>query len=147
MKHFILAILFALSTGQLSAHCQIPCGIYHDQMVVNGLKEDVETLTKSVNAIHTNAKVTAQDQNQLIRWVMNKEKHADKLANTLVEYFLKQRITLDAEKLQDKVVSVHKMLVLSMKVKQSVDLGTVAELKKELNTFITLMDLDHPENH
>ena len=56
MKHFILVFLFALSIGQLSAHCQIPCGIYHDQMVIKGLEEDIETLTKSVNEINTNAK-------------------------------------------------------------------------------------------
>ena len=70
MKHIILALALIISHASLNAHCQIPCGIYHDQMVVQGLEEDVETLAKSVNEIQSNPRRTAQDNNQLVRWVL-----------------------------------------------------------------------------
>jgi len=139
MKHLIFLFALLLSHNTLNAHCQIPCGIYHDQMIVQGLEEDVETLMKSVNEIQKNSRRTAEDNNQLVRWVLNKEKHADKLADTLVEYFLKQRIKPDAVNLDKKLKGIHSMLVLSMKIKQTVDPKNVDALNQELHSFIAMM--------
>lgn len=155
MKNYILALLLTLSSNQLIAHCQIPCGIYHDEVVVKGMKEDIETLAKSVKEIRSNSKSSPLEHNQMIRWVMNKEKHADKLSNTLVEYFLKQRIKPEDDKRVEKVLVIHNMLVLTMKVKQSVDLDLVEKLDKELDRFVSLMypemahshDEDHEHSH
>lgn len=143
MKKFVCSLFLLFAACDLQAHCQIPCGIYHDQMVVQGMQEDVQTLTKSVNEILANEGKSAQDQNQLVRWVLNKEKHADKLADTLVEYFLKQRIKPDDEQVEAKAVKVHALLVLTMKVKQTVDVKTVESLEQELNKFIKMM---YPED-
>lgn len=144
MRPIFLAIALSFASSQVHGHCQIPCGIYHDQMVVQGLREDIETLSKAVNEIGHNSGVKSQDQNQLVRWILNKEKHADKLSDTIVEYFLKQRIKTDADKVQEKVSSAHRILVLTMKVKQSVDQKVVDQLAAELEAFIGLM---YPEHH
>jgi nickel superoxide dismutase len=39
-------------------------------------------------------KSDAQSQNQLVRWVMNKENHAQKIISTISDYFLTQRVKL-----------------------------------------------------
>lgn len=138
MRKFLLPLL-VLFGQSLSAHCQIPCGIYHDAMVVQGLREDVQTLEKSVNEILNNEGQSAQDKNQLVRWVMNKEKHADKLADTLVEYFLKQRIKEDDPEIEKKAVLGHSILAKTMKVKQTVDKDNVSALKEDVEAFIKAM--------
>ena len=74
IKLFILPLLFM---SVVSAHCQIPCGIYDDVLRVVSMEEDIATIQKSINNIQelADSKNTAQNQNQLIRWVNNKESH------------------------------------------------------------------------
>lgn len=134
-----LVTLFLVSGQGLFAHCQIPCGIYHDENVVGQLEEAIETMEKSMHQIHENKMESALDTNQMVRWVMNKEEHANKLAGILTEYFLKQRIKPDDPQVTQKVTSVHRMLVSSMKVKQTVDKTHVEALKKELKAFKAIM--------
>ncbi len=59
------------------AHCQIPCGIYDDHARVDSMRENVDTVRKSVSLINElSGKTDPQSQNQLVRWVVNKEQHA-----------------------------------------------------------------------
>ncbi len=69
----LVASLIAYSPVAYS-HCQIPCGIYDDHARVQSMLEDVATARKSVQLIAgLSGKPDAQSNNQLVRWVMNKE--------------------------------------------------------------------------
>ena len=88
---------FILVLPQLAqAHCQIPCGIYDDHARVKSIGEDAATVEKSMRLIAELAgKSDAQSQNQLVRWVMNKEAHAQKIISSISDYFLTQRVKPD----------------------------------------------------
>ena len=90
---FALAIMGAGSVMPQSApaHCQIPCGIYDDYARVLSMLEDAATVEKSVKLIaELSGKPDIQSQQQLVRWVMNKEKHAQNIITTISDYFLTQ---------------------------------------------------------
>mgnify|MGYP000010574791 CR=1 FL=1 len=75
--------LFALSllwTSSSAAHCQIPCGIYDDELRVQLIEENITTVEKSMNQIIALSAEDDEDYNQIVRWVVNKEKHAEELA-------------------------------------------------------------------
>ena len=83
----------------LSGHCQVPCGIYDDASRVQQMLEDVSTIHKSIDEIYKlNDEKDVQSAQQLIRWVNNKEIHADKIINTISDYFLTQRVKPSSEK-------------------------------------------------
>jgi nickel superoxide dismutase len=48
--------------------------------------------------------------NQLVRWVSNKEKHANEIQHIVTQHFMTQRIKADAEKYVEKLAILHKML-------------------------------------
>ena len=80
--------------------------------------------------------------NQIVRWVNNKELHADELSEIVTYYFMAQRVKLPADgdiKAQNQYVTkltlLHRMLVYSMKAKQTTDLVNVEQLKSSLNEF------------
>ena len=131
--------------GELSkanAHCQIPCGIYDDDCVIKTLYVDIQTIEKSMKQIELLSKNPMKNQNQLIRWVLNKEKHADKFCEVIVEYFMQQRIKIPAgkadDKYQQKLMLCHKMLVTAMKCKQTTDTEQPHALKHQLEDFVKL---------
>ncbi len=64
--------------GTAAAHCQIPCGIYNDELRVQLIEEHIDTIEKSMKQIATLGAQSPLDNNQLVRWVMNKEEHAQK---------------------------------------------------------------------
>ena len=73
----VLPLTILLTTDDLQAHCQVPCGIYDDGARVAELREDARTIGKAIAMIGELAgKEDAQSSNQLARWVANKEQHA-----------------------------------------------------------------------
>ena len=56
------------------------------------LDEHITTIEKSMKQIATLSANPGKNANQLTRWVMNKEKHADAFAEIITAYFLQQRI-------------------------------------------------------
>ncbi len=76
------------------------------------------------------------NMNQIIRWVHNKEKHADELSHILTYYFMAQRIkpvdkaesNAHAEYIK-KLTLLHQMLIYSMKAKQTTDLSNIDKLR------------------
>jgi nickel superoxide dismutase len=123
-------------------HCQIPCGIYNDEMRFTMMKEHIQTIEKSMKQIIELSKAPDKNANQLMRWVLNKEQHADELAQIVTYYFLTQRIKPvnedDAAAFEDylsKISLLHKMLVYSMKTKQTTDLYNVEALRSLLQDF------------
>lgn len=144
---FALASLF--STASLSAHCQVPCGIYGDEMKFGELEQHIETIAKSskmIRELSAKDSLSAQDYQQLIRWTNTKEAHAQKIIDETANYFLAQRIKPDADHYADKLEVLHHIIVYSMKSKQSVEDEPVEILAKKLAAFKELY-LDHSHAH
>ncbi len=131
----LLAILF-LYSGIIYAHCEIPCGIYDDEMRVKMISEHIQTIEKSMNEIDKleNAGLS-HHSNQLVRWIMNKEDHANQLQEIVTQYFMTQRIKFDTKNYDKKLNLLHHMLVYAMKCKQTTDLENVEALKKLVKEF------------
>lgn len=132
-----IALVLAMS-ARAFAHCEIPCGIYDDQMRIEMLREHITTIEKSMHNIRHLQKEPGENANQLIRWVVNKEDHADKFQHIVSQYFMTQRIAMDADKYAEKVSLLHQMLVYSMKCKQTTDSGHVEKLRKLVDQFEAL---------
>ncbi len=134
-------IAFTLITAALAlnaqAHCQIPCGIYDDAARFTSMREHVTTIEKSMKEITNLSAAAERNRNQLIRWVDNKEVHADKLTEIVTYYFLTQRIksTEPAEKYEAELKLLHGMMVEAMKAKQTTDLQHVAKLRELIDEF------------
>ena len=139
VMNFLLVVscVFLLSTNA-KAHCEIPCGIYDDEARINDLLEHVTTIEKSMNQIMAISKEKDHNANQLVRWVMNKEDHANQLQHIVTQYFMTQRIKLDAKGYERKLGLLHQMLVYAMKCKQTTDLGNTAKLTAAINEFKAL---------
>jgi|SRR6056297_2621889 len=126
----------------LLAHCQIPCGIYDDEVRFKLMREHVETIEKSMKQIEALSKGTGKNENQLIRWVMNKDDHANQLSEIVTYYFLAQRVK-PADKNDDHAYDsyqkqlelLHKIMVHAMKAKQTIDLEHVEQLNELIDKF------------
>ncbi len=127
-----LCIIFLCCQMGLGAHCQMPCGIYHDEIVFGQLEEYIELMNKAMQELKTNEFATPAERANFIRWVTLKDTNSDEMAALLTKYFLQQRIKSDQTEL---LTHAHKVLVGMMQVKQLVDQGSVEKLKQELKTF------------
>jgi len=136
-----LALVMVLSS-MVYSHCQIPCGIYGDKARFDMIAENITTIEKSMKQITELSKQDKPNMNQVVRWVQNKEKHADELSHIITYYFMAQRVKpVDKAKgdaYQDyvnKLTLLHKMLFCSMKTKQTTDLPNVEKLRVLLAEF------------
>ena len=132
-----IASLFFITLNAF-AHCQIPCGIYDDAMRIKMIYEHIATIEKSMNQIMKLEKEVNHHSNQLVRWIMNKEQHADEIQGIVSQYFMTQRVKLDAKNYANKLGLLHQMLIYSMKCKQTTDLANVTTLKKLVKDFQAL---------
>jgi len=136
-----LAVIGA-ATWRAYSHCQIPCGIYDDDARLAAVGEHIRTIEKSMKKIDELGAAEKPNHNQLVRWVNNKEQHADKLAEIVTRYFMAQRIKpadpadgkAHAQYVR-KLTLLHRMLVAAMKAKQSTDLEYVKEMGLLLGEF------------
>ena len=124
------------------AHCQIPCGIYGDDARLTLMREHVATIEKSMKEIDHIGQESKPDNNQLVRWVMNKESHAEELAEIVTFYFMAQRIKPVPEddktghaKYVERITLLHQILVVSMKAKQTTDLKLCAQMRSLIDRF------------
>ena len=145
MKNKLLTLLIVLSSfaffsTSALAHCEIPCGIYDDGARMKMIFEHATTIEKSMQKITELEK--GNEANQLVRWVTNKEKHAELLQEIVTQYFMTQRIKLDAKDYDKKITALHKMLIFSMKCKQTIDLANVEKLRGAAQEFEKLY-FDH----
>jgi nickel superoxide dismutase len=127
MKFLIYIISIPLLfSAQLNAHCQIPCGVYDDTMRVKMIEEHTLTILKSMNYISMNQN-DLEKQNQVTRWILNKEQHAQEIQDIVSKYFLTQRIKLKDDSKESKVLyhaqlsALHNILIDAMKCKQTID--------------------------
>lgn len=128
---FVLTVLWMVPSKSIHAHCQVPCGIYDDYARVKAMLEDTATVEKAVVEMRSlSGKKDVQSQNQMVRWVVNKEKHADNIISTISDYFLTQRVKEEQQDYEKRLVAHHKVVVSAMKVKQNTDIKYVRELKE-----------------
>jgi nickel superoxide dismutase len=152
-----IVLLLSVISSSLLAHCQVPCGIYGDKMRFDMLSEHITTIEKSMNQINELSGDAAKNMNQLVRWVNNKDNHADEFTEIVTYYFLAQRIKVTEKNdaafadYQNKVTTLHQMMVYSMKCKQTTDLENVNKLKALVDEFEGMYfseeDLKHLKDH
>jgi nickel superoxide dismutase len=124
------------------SHCEVPCGIYDDKMRIELIREHITTIEKAMNKITALSQESPVNFNQLVRWTTNKEKHAEELQHIVYQYFMTQRIMpADAsdrghyDKYVERLTLLHRMLVYTMKTKQTTDLANVEELRALTDRF------------
>ena len=134
-----LAVVFA---SMAYSHCQIPCGIYDDQMRFDMIAEHITTIEKSMKLVTELSGQDKPNMNQIVRWVHNKDEHADEISHIIAYYFMAQRLKLPPEgdvkvynEYVKKLTLLHEMLVYTMKAKQTTDLANVEKLRSLLAKF------------
>jgi nickel superoxide dismutase len=146
IKHFVLISLLTIVTISISnktyAHCEIPCGIFEDTLRIELIKEHIVTIEKSMKMIIELSNKEVLDYNQIVRWVNNKEDHAEKLQEIVSQYFLHQRIKPTSSENQEmynkyikQLTLLHELLVYSMKAKQTTDLSLISKLNNTVIAF------------
>lgn len=139
-----LALSAALAARQsVYAHCQIPCGIYDDDLRFGLLKENIATVDKGMKQIVELSADPAKNAAQIARWAINKDQYADDIAQIVSAYFLQQRIKplADGASAEEtaayvkKLTLCHELLVNAMKAKQTTDGQYVEKLTKLLDQF------------
>jgi nickel superoxide dismutase len=127
-----------LSIGNVAAHCEVPCGVYDDEMRADMIAEHATTIEKAMSQISELSAKTPVNHNQVVRWVTNKEHHATEVQHIVSQYFLTQRIKPDADQYGKKLQVLHQMLLSAMKCKQTTDTSNVAKLRSQLKEFEVL---------
>jgi len=140
----LMSVLVLGAAVPADAHCQIPCGIYNDELRVQLIEEHITTIEKSMRQIVEIGKQSPIDFNQLVRWIDNKEQHAQEIQDLVAEYFLAQRIKAPAvtegkewQAYVTQLATLHQITVAAMKAKQSTDLGHIETLKGLVAQFRT----------
>jgi nickel superoxide dismutase len=131
----IAFLIVSLWVSGASAHCEIPCGIYDDHLRIHLIEEDAATIEKAMKQIVKLGGETPTNHNQLVRWITNKETHANRIQETVYQYFMAQRIKDGDDNYREKLVLLHQMLVAAMKCKQTTDLSNVETLRSLLKSF------------
>ncbi len=137
-----LASFALLSAPQALAHCQVPCGIYNDNNVIESMHTDWVTIDKAAKTIKELQSDPATNAHQLTRWIVNKESHAQSIQDKVLNYFLAQRLKpatdeADSALYLEKLTLCHEIIVIAMKCKQSTDEVAVAKLHNLLHDFET----------
>ncbi|MCP5103840.1 MAG: superoxide dismutase [bacterium] len=138
----ILGLLVLMPAHRLFSHCQVPCGIYDDHMRIKMIAEHITTMEKAMKQVIDLSKKNPVNYNQVVRWVMNKESHAEELSDIVTYYFMTQRLKpvpkTDAKKYgayQMKLELLQHILFYAMKAKQTTDLSHIVTLRELLKKF------------
>lgn len=133
-------------------HCEVPCGIYADQMRFEMMLEDTATIDKAIKSIvEITGKMSegpsATDINQVSRWVANKESHATNTQHIVSQYFLTQKIKAGKENYGKQLEASHAILVAAMKCKQDANPETTKALKKAIYDLYRAYEGKEPKFH
>ena len=135
---FLTFIFIAVTSGYAFGHCEVPCGIYADQLRFEQMLEDHQTIAKATAQIGELAgKPDAQSVNQAVRWVNTKESHATNTQHIVAQYFMTQRIKPGTDAAGQaayvkKLTAAHTVMVAAMKTKQSTDPAASAALREAI---------------
>lgn len=147
-----LSLLFCASLAlRAGAHCEIPCGIFADEMRFDMIDEHLTTIEKSMTEIVRLSAEGEKNYNQIVRWVVNKEEHCAELREIVVVYFLDQRIKPAEErsgeahrKYLEQLETLHAMLLSIVKCKQTTDTEHVTKLRElRARLYVLYFGKDH----
>ena len=149
---FSMVVLMAVSKNSYS-HCEVPCGIYTDELRIELIKEHFMTIEKAMKQIEEIQAAENVNYNQLVRWINTKEHHANLIQEIAEQYFLTQRIKYadpsDKEKYEKyiaQLTSMHQLIVYAMKSKQTTDVANVDMMKTALADFEKAYFGEHRHN-
>lgn len=134
-------------------HCEVPCGIYADQMRFEQMLEDTQTIEKAITSVREFADGFAQSPpdaktvNQLTRWINTKESHATNTQHIVAQYFLTQRIKAENENYAKQLAAAHQVMVSAMKCKQDADPATAKSLKQAIYDLYRAYEGKEPQFH
>ena len=132
----IAIVVHLFAAHPAAAHCQIPCGIYDDAARVDSMLEDAATVAKAtVMLAELQGKNDVQATNQQVRWVMNKEQHAQNVIDTIADYFLTQRVKAEQPDYAERLQKHHAVIVAAMQAKQSAAPTAAEKLKKAIEAL------------
>lgn len=131
-----LCIVPIVLPQKTQAHCQIPCGIYDDHARVHAMLEDAATIEKAMTMLAELAdKEDVQSQNQMVRWVTNKESHAQNIIATISDYYLTQRVKPNQPDYTERLSKHHAVIIAAMKAKQTTDSSHANALIKSIEAL------------
>ena len=147
--------IIAFGLNIMTAHCQVPCGIYDDAVRIIQIREHVTTIEKAMKQIEQLAsdESSAQNMNQSIRWINTKEEHATFIQYIIADYFLAQRIKpkkkdeAGRQQYVDQTLLLQQIIVAAMKSKQTVDKSNPRSVSTLLNQFVELYFDEHGKEH
>ena len=100
--------------------------------------EDAATVAKADKMLAELAgKTDAQSINQSTRWVLNKEKHAQSIIETISDYFLTQRVKSSQSDYTERLVKHHAVILAAMKAKQNADGKYATALAESIEALTT----------
>jgi nickel superoxide dismutase len=99
------------------------------------ISEHILTIEKSKQQITSIQEKTPLDSHQLVRWIVNKEDHANKIQKIVSQYFMTQRIKTEDKDYAKRISLLHQMPVSAVKCKQAADLSNVKTLRSLLDEF------------
>jgi nickel superoxide dismutase len=134
-RGMILASAGAIPAMSL-AHCEVPCGIYDDNMMVRKMLLDAETIKKASAQIGLlSQSLDAASLNTISRWVLVKEEHSKDLQHVNAWYFMTQRVKMVPEgspghdDYLKRLAAHHRISVAAMKAAQSLAPDVQTELQ------------------
>jgi len=123
----------------------VPCGIFDDPATVAAVREACATIRKAMVQIKAlSADMSAQNFNQMTRWVNTKEEHAGKIITLVSEYCLCQRVKpvgapgspfTEEKDYLDALKAHHAVMTAAMKAKQTVDEAQCDALEHAVGDF------------
>lgn len=134
--------LCLLTTPLLHSHCQMPCGIYHDDMVFDQVDQYVETMVKAITVLNESKFATPQQRNEFVRWVETKERMSNEAAQLILTYFLQQKIKPGEDDTVKRITCAHTMLCTLTTIKQTVDMNYVKSFAEEWEKFKLMFHIE-----
>ena len=136
------ALVLGFKAANLEAHCQMPCGIYHDDMVFDLIDQYVETMIKAVSVMNQTKFETVRQRNEFVRWVIEKDKESNDVANLITSFFLQQKIKPGEADTAKRLESAHKLLALLVSIKQNTDVKIVENFGNEWEKFKLMFHIE-----
>lgn len=143
-----------LLPAAVQAHCQVPCGIFTDQLRFEAMLEDQTTIAKANTELEKyvgelSGTVTALSLNQAARWISTKEDHCAHIQETIAGYFMAQRIKTgdDQAAYVKKLTAAHAVMQAAMKAKQDPSAEVAENLKTAILEFYRAYEGKEYEPH
>lgn len=148
----VMILCVGMVPAIVSAHCEIPCGVYDDGARFTSIMEHAKTIEKSMLKINELSHATKPDYHMITRWTVNKEKHAQEIQDIVSVYFLTQRVKAPKNDAQQAryvkhLTMLHQLLVASMKAKQTTDVSHVETIRALTQDYKAHYFAKHGHSH